>query len=29
MTLEELLRLAHVIGATVLFGTGAGIAFSW
>lgn len=27
MTLEELLRLAHVIGATVLFGTGAGIAF--
>lgn len=24
---EELLRLAHVIGATVLFGTGAGIAF--
>ncbi|MFT4184485.1 MAG: DUF2269 domain-containing protein [Rhizobium sp.] len=25
--LEELLRLAHVIGATVLFGTGAGIAF--
>ncbi|KVK50779.1 hypothetical protein BCY90_17270 [Agrobacterium deltaense] len=27
MALEELLRLAHVIGATVLFGTGAGIAF--
>ena len=27
MTIEELLRLAHVIGATVLFGTGAGIAF--
>ncbi len=27
MTFEELLRLAHVIGATVLFGTGAGIAF--
>ncbi|MBB3607511.1 putative membrane protein [Rhizobium sp. BK602] len=27
MLLEELLRLAHVIGATVLFGTGAGIAF--
>ncbi|PPJ46195.1 DUF2269 domain-containing protein [Rhizobium sp. KAs_5_22] len=25
--LEDLLRLAHVIGATVLFGTGAGIAF--
>lgn len=25
--IEELLRLAHVIGATVLFGTGAGIAF--
>ncbi len=25
--MEELLRLAHVIGATVLFGTGAGIAF--
>lgn len=25
--LEELLLLAHVIGATVLFGTGAGIAF--
>lgn len=24
---EEILRLAHVIGATVLFGTGAGIAF--
>ncbi|HEY0120497.1 DUF2269 domain-containing protein [Agrobacterium rhizogenes] len=24
---EELLRLVHVIGATVLFGTGAGIAF--
>ncbi|HEX8047168.1 DUF2269 family protein [Rhizobium sp.] len=24
---EELLRLLHVIGATVLFGTGAGIAF--
>ena len=24
---DELLRLAHVIGATVLFGTGAGIAF--
>ena len=27
MPIEELLRLAHVIGATVLFGTGAGIAF--
>lgn len=25
--MEELLRLAHVLGATVLFGTGAGIAF--
>ncbi|WP_168597003.1 DUF2269 family protein [Rhizobium sp. SG570] len=25
--LEEFLRLAHVVGATVLFGTGAGIAF--
>lgn len=25
--MEELLRLAHVIGATVLLGTGAGIAF--
>ncbi|MES5099696.1 DUF2269 domain-containing protein [Agrobacterium sp. BA1120] len=25
--LEDLIRLAHVIGATVLFGTGAGIAF--
>ena len=25
--MEELLRLAHVIGAAVLFGTGAGIAF--
>lgn len=25
--LEEILRFAHVIGATVLFGTGAGIAF--
>lgn len=25
--IEELLRFAHVIGATVLFGTGAGIAF--
>lgn len=25
--MEDLLRLAHVIGATVLFGTGAGIAF--
>ena len=25
--MEELLRLVHVIGATVLFGTGAGIAF--
>lgn len=25
--LEDLLRLAHVVGATVLFGTGAGIAF--
>ncbi|NWJ26609.1 DUF2269 domain-containing protein [Rhizobium sp. RM] len=24
---EEIIRLAHVIGATVLFGTGAGIAF--
>ncbi|MDK4737914.1 DUF2269 domain-containing protein [Rhizobium sp. CNPSo 3464] len=24
---EELLRLVHVVGATVLFGTGAGIAF--
>jgi uncharacterized membrane protein len=24
---DELLRLAHIIGATVLFGTGAGIAF--
>jgi uncharacterized membrane protein len=24
---EDILRLAHVIGATVLFGTGAGIAF--
>lgn len=27
MMLEDLLRLAHVLGATVLFGTGAGIAF--
>ncbi|MCA1367513.1 DUF2269 domain-containing protein [Bradyrhizobium sp. BRP14] len=27
MALEDLLRLLHVIGATVLFGTGAGIAF--
>ncbi|WP_414901642.1 DUF2269 family protein [Rhizobium cremeum] len=27
MPVEELLRLVHVIGATVLFGTGAGIAF--
>lgn len=27
MPVEDLLRLAHVIGATVLFGTGAGIAF--
>lgn len=27
MMLEQLLLLAHVIGATVLFGTGAGIAF--
>lgn len=27
MLTEELLLLAHVIGATVLFGTGAGIAF--
>jgi uncharacterized membrane protein len=27
MLAEELLRLLHVIGATVLFGTGAGIAF--
>lgn len=27
MPIEELLRLAHVIGATILFGTGAGIAF--
>ncbi|NKN36276.1 DUF2269 domain-containing protein [Agrobacterium sp. a22-2] len=27
MPFEDLLRLAHVIGATVLFGTGAGIAF--
>lgn len=27
MALEELLRLLHVLGATVLFGTGAGIAF--
>jgi uncharacterized membrane protein len=27
MLAEELLRLVHVIGATVLFGTGAGIAF--
>lgn len=27
MLLEEFLRLAHVVGATVLFGTGAGIAF--
>ncbi|HXV31524.1 MAG TPA: DUF2269 domain-containing protein [Sinorhizobium sp.] len=27
MTLEDLLRLLHVLGATVLFGTGAGIAF--
>ncbi|PVE56669.1 DUF2269 domain-containing protein [Rhizobium rhizogenes] len=26
MTLEDMLRLAHVIGATVLLGTGAGIA---
>ncbi len=25
--MEDLLRLAHVLGATVLFGTGAGIAF--
>ncbi|AVA22042.1 hypothetical protein NXC24_CH02406 [Rhizobium sp. NXC24] len=27
MLTEELLRLVHVVGATVLFGTGAGIAF--
>lgn len=27
MDIEQWLRLAHVIGATVLFGTGAGIAF--
>jgi len=27
MLLEEFLRLAHVVGATVLLGTGAGIAF--
>ena len=27
MAYEEILRLLHVIGATVLFGTGAGIAF--
>ncbi|MEQ1950465.1 DUF2269 domain-containing protein [Mesorhizobium sp. CN2-181] len=27
MSVEDLLRLAHVLGATVLFGTGAGIAF--
>lgn len=27
MPVEEILRLAHVLGATVLFGTGAGIAF--
>ncbi|MGH6805425.1 MAG: DUF2269 family protein [Ensifer adhaerens] len=27
MLADDLLRLAHVIGATVLFGTGAGIAF--
>lgn len=27
MTIEEIVRLAHVLGATVLFGTGAGIAF--
>ena len=27
MTLYFLLKLAHIIGATVLFGTGAGIAF--
>ncbi len=27
MTAEEFLRLIHVLGATVLFGTGAGIAF--
>lgn len=27
MALEDVLRLAHVIGAAVLFGTGAGIAF--
>lgn len=27
MTIEEFLRLAHVLGAAVLFGTGAGIAF--
>jgi len=27
MLLEDVLRLAHVIGAAVLFGTGAGIAF--
>jgi uncharacterized membrane protein len=27
MALEDVLRLLHVLGATVLFGTGAGIAF--
>ncbi|KOF13474.1 membrane protein [Ensifer adhaerens] len=27
MLADDLLRLAHIIGATVLFGTGAGIAF--
>lgn len=27
MLIEQFLRLAHVLGATVLFGTGAGIAF--
>ncbi|MCZ0734858.1 DUF2269 family protein [Phreatobacter sp. AB_2022a] len=27
MPVEEILRLVHVLGATVLFGTGAGIAF--
>lgn len=27
MLIEQILRLAHVLGATILFGTGAGIAF--
>lgn len=29
MDAESLLRLLHVVGAAVLLGTGAGIAFSW